>query len=179
MQNVYVALAAGLMLCWLMLAALGPRKADTPNALAVLRYGVILRSLALAFALMPPMMMLYAVWAFLWQTPATLNFAGVLFLAFSAIAGLLLIEVTRVQIVVTEEGITRFSPWSGLATLKWIDVERVRYSSVNQWFVVESAGGLIRISRHLEGIGEFAGTLKRKVAGERWASAASALAAAK
>ena len=163
------------MLCWLMLAALGPRKADTPNALAVLRYGVILRSLALAFALAPPMMMLYAVWAFLWQTPAALNLAGVLFLAFSAVAGLLLIEVTRVQIVVAEDGITRSSPWSGLATLKWIDVERVRYSSVNQWFTVEGAGGTIRVSRHLEGISEFAGTLKRKVASERWASAARAV----
>ena len=179
MQTVYVLLAVGLMLCWLLLAAFGPRKLDVPNALAVLRYGVTLRSLALAFALMPPLMMLYAVWAFLWQTPATLNFAGVLFLAFSAVAGLLLIEVTRVQIVITEEGITRFSPWTGLATMTWIDVERVRYSSVNQWFVVESACGLIRVSRHLEGIGEFAGTLKRKVPGERWASAASALAAVK
>ena len=178
MQTVYVCLAAGLMLCWLVLAALGPRKVDVPN-LAVLRYGVMLRSLALAFALVPLMMMLYAVWAFLWKTPAALNLAGVLFMAFSVVAGLLLIEVTRVQIILTEDAITRFSPWSGLATLKWIDVQRVRYSSVNQWFAIESAGTTIRVSRHLVGIGEFAGTLKRKVAGERWASAESALAAVK
>jgi hypothetical protein len=175
LQTVYVLLAACMMLFWLVLVVLGPRRADASHIIAVLRYGVVLRTLALAIALTPPLITILVVWAFLWKNQATLNFAGISLLAFSAIAGLLLIEVTRVQVVLTEEGITRFSPWSGPITLKWIEVEHVRYSSINRWFVVAGAGQAIRVSRHLGGIGFFVKTVRRKVAAERCASAAAAL----
>jgi hypothetical protein len=175
MQTVYVLLAACLTLFWLVLVVLRPRRIDASNILAVMRYGVVLRTLALAIALTPPLITVYVVWAFLWKNSATLNFAGISLLAFSAIAGLLLIEVTRVQVVLTEEGITRFSPWSGPVMLKWIEVEHIHYSSINRWFVVAGAGQTVRVSRHLGGMGVFVDTVRRKVATERCASAAAAL----
>lgn len=179
MQIVYLLLAACMMLVWLVLVVLGPRRIDASNVVAVLRYGVVLRTLALAIALTPPLITLYVVWAFLWKNPTMLNIAGISLLTLSAIAGLLLIEVTRVQVVLTEEGITRFSPWSGPVTLKWIEVEHVRYSSINHWFVVAGAGQAIRVSRHLAGMGSFVDTVRRKVATERCAGAAAVLNAMK
>jgi hypothetical protein len=158
-----------------LLVVLRPGRIDASNILVVLRYGVVLRTLALGIALTPPLITVYVVWAFLWKSSATLNFAGISLLALSAIAGLLLIEVTRVQVVLTEEGITRFSPWSGPVTLKWIEVEQIHYSSINRWFVVAGARKTIRLSRHLAGMGVFVDTVRRKVALERCASAAAAM----
>jgi hypothetical protein len=177
MQTVFVVLAVLLMSCWLALAVLGPRRMDKANALAVLRYGVVLRMLALLLAMTPLVILLYAMRKFHWETPAKFNLAGFAFLTFSAIVGLWLIEVARVQIVVTEDGITRSSPWSGVATLKWSEIERVRYSSANRWFVVEGAGHTIRVSRYLTGIGVFAEVVERKITADKWASAAGALTA--
>jgi hypothetical protein len=178
MPTVFVVLAIAMMVCWLALAVLGPRRVDTSGAVAVLRCGVVMRLLALLIALTPLLIFLYAVWKFeYWVTQAKFNFGGITFLTLSAIVGLWLIEVARVQIVVTEDGITRSSPWSGLAALKWSEVERVRYSSVNRWFIVEGAGHTIRVSRYLGGIGAFADMVRRKVAPDRWASAAGTLTA--
>src|SRR5260370_7272968 len=174
-QSVCVLLGACMMLVWLVVVVLGPRRADASHVIAVLGYGVVLRTLALAIALTPPLITIYVVWDFRWKNQATLNFAGISLLAFSAIAGLLLIEVTRVQVGLTEEGITRFSPWSGPITLKWIEVEHIRYSSINRWFVVVGAGQAIPVSRHLGGVGFFVSAVRRKVAAERCASAAAVL----
>src|SRR5262249_2973345 len=142
-QIVYVALAASLIIAWLLLAIFGPRKLDVPGVLADMRYGTSLRTLALSLALAVPLVMIYVIATFTWRTDARLNIAGVSLLATSIIAGLLLIEVMRAQVVITEDGLTRFSPWSEPATLRWAEVERVRYSAVNRWFVVEGAGRTI------------------------------------
>src|SRR5262245_37184116 len=125
MQTFYVASALGLMLVWLALAVIGPRKVDVPSTLTRLRYGALIRSLALVLALALPMITVYVVAKFLWSTPTKLNLAGISLLSLSMIAGLPLIEVSRVQIVVSEDGLTKLSPWLGLNTIKWTEVVRV------------------------------------------------------
>jgi hypothetical protein len=178
-QITYVLLASGLILFWLVLVVLGPRKIDVPNVVAVLRYGVALRTIALALALTLPLIMVYCVWAFLWRNQNMLNLAGMSFLACSIIAGLWLIEVTRVQVVLTEEGIRAFSPWRGSVTLKWLDVESVRYSALNSWFILRGAGQTVRVSKYLSGVGAFVEIVRRKVAAERWVSALAVMDALK
>lgn len=175
MQTVYVALAATLLAAWLVLAVFGPRKLQMPGVLAEMRYGPLLRSLALALALVGPLIMMFGLWNFNWRNETRLNIAGAAFLATCIIMGLPLIEVTRAQVVVTEEGLTRFSPWSGPVALKWLAVERVRYSSVNRSFLVEGGGRRITVSRDLTGIGVFAATVKRKLATASWASVAEVM----
>ena len=171
LQIVFLVLAASVSLLWLALAVARPRAIELPNVVAVLRYGVVLRCLALSFALAPPLIMIYVIAVFPWKTDMMLAIAGVSFLATSVIAGLLLIETTRVQIVLTEDGITRISPWTGKLTLRWNEIERIRYSAANRWFVIDGAGQTMRISRHLIGIGAFADIVRRQVPGPRWASA--------
>src|SRR5947207_10208680 len=147
-QTVWAAIAGVLILIWLGLAVIGPRRIDGPNVV-VLRYGIIWRTLALVFALGPALVMLYTMWGVTHWKPSMQNIAGLMLLTFSVIGGLLLIEVTRVQIVVTEDGLTRHSPWAGAGTLSWIEVEVVRYSPGNRYFVVTGGGQTIRVSRSL------------------------------
>jgi hypothetical protein len=116
--------------------------------------------------------LLFAFFSFSWHTETRLNLAGVAFLITSIIMALPLLEVTRTQVVVTEEGLTRFSAWSAPVMLKWTEIERIGYSIANQTFSVEGAGRIIRVSRHLTGVGVFATTVKRKLATATWTSAA-------
>lgn len=175
LQIVFVALPAGLMLIWLTLAALGPRKIDAPNRVAVLRHGPTLRTLALSFALLPPMVMIYVIAVFPWRTETMLINAGISFTMTCLIAGLALIEVTRGQVILTEDGITRMSPWRSLMALHWSEVQRVEYSSMNGVFVVIGAGHRMRVSRYLVGIKAFADVVKRKLGPERYAEAAAVM----
>src|ERR1043166_10092007 len=126
-RTVWVAIAGVLMLVWLGLVVVGPRKVEGPN-IVVLRYGGAWRLLALVFALAPAFVMLYTMWT--WR-PAIQNIVGAMLTAFSVIGGLLLIEVTRVQIVVTEDGLTRHSPWAGTGSLRWIEVEDRKSTRLN------------------------------------------------
>src|SRR5947207_3342567 len=126
MQIAYVVLAACLMLCWLALSAFEPRKLETPNSIIVLRYGAKMSCFALALALASSLIMMYVMWSFFWPTPGKLHLAGGLLAFVSIIAGLPLIEVTRIQIAVAEDGLTLSSPWLGNKVLFWRDVTRVR-----------------------------------------------------
>jgi hypothetical protein len=175
LQIVFVVLPASLMLLWLILAARGPRKFEAPGAIAVLRYGPSLRTLSLALAMLLPMIMIFVIAVFLWRNEKTLIYAGSSYLATCLAAGLAHIEVSRGLVCITEEGVTRISPWKGRVTLKWTEVERVEYSSLNSVFVVIGAGRRIRVSRYLSGVKAFADTLKRKLATERFRPAITAL----
>lgn len=175
MQIVYITIAACMMAVWLALAVFGARKPMRPGALAEMRYGPALRSLALALALLGPLIMIYVIGTFAWRSDTRLHLAGVAFLVTSIIMALPLIEVTRVQVVVTDDGLTRFSPWTQPVTLRWAEVERVRYEAANRSFLVEGGGRTIRVSRHLSGIDFFADRVKRKLATATWAGAAQAL----
>lgn len=174
LQIVFVALASGLILFWLIFALFGPRKVDLPGVLVVLRYGSTLRVLALILAWMPPALMIYAIWSFFWRNDTVLVTAGVSFLTTSVIAGLFLIEVERTQIALSDEGIARDSPWKGRSLLKWDEIERVQYSALNRWLVLQGAGKSIRASLHLIGIGELVRMARSKLPAERYASAAAA-----
>jgi hypothetical protein len=175
LQIVFVALPASLMLLWIILAARGPRKIEAPNTIAVLRYGGTLRSLALALAMLMPMIMIFVIAVFVWRNEKTLIYAGSSYLATCLAAGLAHIEVSRGLVCITEEGVTRISPWNGRVTLNWAEVERVEYSSLNSVFVVIGAGRRMRVSRYLSGIKVFADTLRRKLATERFRPAMPAL----
>jgi hypothetical protein len=175
LQIVFVALAVALMLFWLVFVVRPPRKLELPNAIAVLRYGALLRIMGLGLALGPPTVMTFVVAVFAWRSDAMLTFAGIAFLVMSLIAGLLLIEVHAGQIYLTEDGVTRYSLWSGPTALRWADVVRVRFSALNRWFVVEGRERTLCVSSYLDGMPSFVETVRRKVAAERLVGAAAML----
>src|SRR5262245_13483565 len=174
-QIAFLAVAWGLMLVWLLLTFLGPRKVDAPNVLHVLRYGAMLRTLALVLALLPPMIMTYVIATFPLRNEKALYVAGCSFLAVCLIGGVLLIEVARGQVWISEDKVWRISPWSRQPIeIAWSEVEQVSYSSVNSWFLVRGAGKTARVSTYLIGIGEFVRAARRKLTLDRYGAAAAA-----
>jgi hypothetical protein len=174
LQMAFVSVASALILLWLVVAIRGPRKIETPGVLAVLRYGAALRVLALVLAWGAPALVVYVVVNMVPRNANTQLAVGIGLLALSAIPGLLLIEVERMQIAITEDAIVRLSPWTGMSVVKWGDVMRVSNSKVNRWFVVSSTESTIRVSQHLTGIGEFVKIARRKLSAERYSGAAAA-----
>jgi hypothetical protein len=175
LQMVFVGLESCLILVYVYLALFGPRKITAPGVVVVLRYGSFLRILAVTIAWGAPGIAIYALWNFPWRTDSMLITAGVTFLIASIVPGLLLLEVERMQIAVTEDALIRQSPWTGKCVVKWSEVERVGFSTVNRWFVISGEAHTVRVSRHLTGVREFVQVVKRKLAVERYSGAAAAL----
>jgi hypothetical protein len=175
LQIVFLALAGLLMLLWLTLAARGPSRIEAPNQVAVLRYGPVLRTLALVLALLPLMVTTYVIAVFLWRSSTMLAYAGGSLIGTCLLSAVLLIEVSRGQVLITEDGITRLSPWRSRETIHWTEIQRVDYSSINGVFVVIGAGHRMRISRHLLGVKAFVETVKRKLGPERYSGAAASM----
>ena len=168
LQNFFIALGASLIAFWLIFALRKPRNLDVPDVLVRLRYGSALRVTALVLAWTPPAVMIYVVAKFAWSDDSRLMTAGVSFTAVSLVAGLLLIEAERLEIAVTETGLSRYSPWTGRGSLTWGEIERIEYSPLNRWLLITGAGRAIRLSRHLVSIGEFIKIARRKLAVERY-----------
>src|SRR5215212_12255481 len=103
LQLTFGAAASGMVVFWTVFALFGSRKVEAPGAV-VLRYGSLLQTSALAFALAPPTLMACVIWLLPWRDKQSLAIAGVSFLAISVIAGLLLIEAVRCVILLSEEG---------------------------------------------------------------------------
>ena len=170
-QIVWTIVAGALILFWLVFALAGTRKPNAAGAIVVMEYGRVLRLLALIAALSPPTLMATMVWHLIWRSEERLAIAGCSFLAVSLLGGLLLIEIVRLRIVLTEEGITRSSPWTGTVMVKWGDIKSVKWSPINRWFVIQTGSATVRVSRFLLGGNHFRETLRRKVAAERWVGA--------
>src|SRR5436190_23166583 len=134
LQIVLIALGAALILFWLIFALRKPRAVDVPDVLVTLRYGSGLRIAALILAWTPAAVLMFVAWRLVLHSDNMLIAAGVSFAAMSLLAGLLLIEADRVQIAVSETGVTRHSPWTGRASLAWSEIERIEYSALNRWF---------------------------------------------
>ena len=173
LQMVFVGIATAMVFAWLLVALFSRRKIEEPGALVVLRYGPVLRVLALVLAWGAPGIVIYVLGNFPPRNQDTFLAVGVGFLVACLIPGLLLIEVERTQIAVTEDEIIRRSPWKGKCNLKWSEVSRVDYSRINQWFVISAPTHRIRISRYLNGLGEFVKIARRKLSSERYSGAAA------
>lgn len=79
----------------------------------------------------------------------------VLFLGF-ALIGAALVHESHMKIVLDGEKIVAHSPWRGEVRIQWAAVESLRYSPMNQWFVIRGRlGSVIRIQNFLNGIPTF------------------------
>jgi hypothetical protein len=174
LQVVFVSIAAALIFLWIVVAIFGMRKTDEPGTLVVLRYGSALRVLALVLAWGAPGIVIYVLWTFPPRDQNTFLAVGVGYLIACLIPGMLLIEVERTHIAVTEDELIRRSPWTGKCIVKWSEVTRVGYSRVNQWIVISAPAHTIRISRFVTGLREFVKIARRKLAPERYSGAAAA-----
>lgn len=104
-----------------------------------------------------------------WQRPQNLKTGELLLVALfmvctSGFGEYMLLDAMRTQIALTDAGIVRDTPWSGMKSLRWDQVERVTFSHMSGWFVLRAANHpSIRVSFAITGIGDFEAMLRRKL----------------
>src|SRR5688500_11539179 len=106
---------------WLFLVIRRPPAPPTSDAV-VLRYGGLLRMLAWLSALGIPALLIWVMAYLPLRPPNGVMVVGAGMLVFGVIGGLLLIETSRVRIIITDEGIHGFSPWRGERVIPWKQV---------------------------------------------------------
>ncbi len=167
LQVVFTVLASAMLAGWLTVACRRPVKIALPTIVAELHYGRVLRVMALCFAMTPPTLLLSLIWRLSWRDEWTLAIAGASFLVLGLVPGCLLIEAARSRVILTDAGITRISAWRTNLTLAWGEIERVRYSALNRWYLVSAGNRNIRVSRMLVGVAAFIDLAKAKIPFER------------
>ena len=167
LQYLFLAVAVALFLFW-NLTALVPRRAvKAGNVIAVLRYGRALRLFALTVALAIPTLLAILMLRTPWVDPQRLLLAGGTLTVLSLLGGALLLEVERVVITVTDDGLIGDSPWRRRRELRWPEIERITYSGVNRWYaVVGRDGRTIRASAFLVGLPTLLQALQERVPGK-------------
>jgi hypothetical protein len=87
-------------------------------------------------------------------------------LIFTAVSGYLLLECFFARLVVSQDGITSLSPWSGRRTFRWGEIDSIRYST---WYVIVGPGGKkIYASEYLSGFTELSAEFRQRIPPERW-----------
>jgi hypothetical protein len=134
-----------------------------------LRYPTLLRYFALIVAMTIPLLMAYMMATFAWGSMRSLLVAGGSLAILSLLGGLLLLETEKVALYLTAESLVFDSPWRHRRTIRWSDVSRVSYSSLNRWYVFrDGANTTIRASVYLVGLTHLLTAIRVRIAPERW-----------
>lgn len=167
LQFVFTSLAAIMIGSWFSVDFVRRTKIDANGIIAELRYGRILSITAMCFALTPPTLLCVLIWRLQWRDERMLMIAGSSMLCLGLVPGVLLIEVARVRVILTETSVIRISPWRATVTFAWNDIERVRYSALNRLYELRAGDRAIRVSRLLDGVHKFVESAKAKIPLER------------
>jgi Bacterial PH domain len=90
-------------------------------------------------------------------------------LIFAAMTAWALLEVFVVRLIVSEEGITSVSPWTGRRFFRWDEIEQIRYSKFSRWYVIAGpARKKIYASEYLNGFGHLSAEFSRRIPQGRW-----------
>ncbi len=163
LQSFFTALSA-LMVCgWLGVVRLRPAKIEAANIVAELKYGRVLRITSMCLALTPPTLLCILVWRLNWRDQQMLILAGSSLLSLGFIPGVLLIEVARTRVILTQDAVVRVSPWRATSTLARSAIKSVRFSSINRTYDLLGDGPVMRVSRMLDGVQRFIELAKAKI----------------
>ena len=167
LQILFLSLAVALFLFWTAVALVPRRAVKAGNVLAELRYGRTLRLFALVVALAIPTLTAVLMWVTAWHGTQRLLLAGVSLTGLSLLGGALLLEVERVVLTITADGLIGDSPWRRRREIRWSEIARVTYSSLNRWYAItDSAGRTIRASAYLVGLPVLLHALRERVPGK-------------
>jgi len=81
----------------------------------------------------------------------------------------LFIETTFSWYIVDSTGISKHSAWSPKFFVKWSEVNLIDFISVDQWFIIKTDKGVIRIPTYVAGLSTFGHLVKDNVPAEKWA----------
>lgn len=167
-QTLLLVLAAVLFVVWLAVALARLPPFTGAEVRAELRYGTLVRLIALFAALTMPLLALAVIGFLPWSNITALLRAGCVLLILCLPGGLLLLEVQRVRIAVTTAGLIADSPWRGRRELPWNEIEHVTFSALNRWLVIRGRNGqTIRASLFLAEFPKLLAALKAHVPSPR------------
>lgn len=90
-------------------------------------------------------------------------------LIFTAMSGYLLLECFFARLILSEEGITSLSPWTGERFFRWGELESIGYSKLSRWFVLIGPGRKkIYASEYLKGFLVLCAEFRERIPPERW-----------
>ena len=172
---ILIAAAVVQLALWLVLAGRYKTPTAAPGSI-VLQYGWKMRFFGLCIAFVIPMLMivLFAV------TPArhaarTIPI-GITLLMLGFVGGALLVETQGVYLILSKTGIAGVSPWRRRHEWRWDEVERVSYSRLNRWLILQGPRQeRIRSAFVLVGIRDLAQATLRHVSGMKCAPARTVL----
>jgi Bacterial PH domain len=147
-----------LVMAWLAHTRTRPRPARESHTLAhprsTLVVGLICGGFFLALAVLSAM--------FPGKTGSPL--ITLFFLAFAALGLPLVLDYRNARHTLTPDGLHYGRMLGDGGSLRWSEVQRVRYSEAAKWFRLELAGGkVVRISAMLKGLPEFAAAVLAQV----------------
>lgn len=165
-EGIGVFLTAALM-AWIHHRARRPVPSDPFSGEKILKFGGIYGSLAL-FSILLSGIGTFAALYYSYHDPQ-IGVAEIVFLCGSTLAYLLLsLYMISLwlghRIVLGDQGITRHSPWRLPLTIQWNEVERISLSKGGGSFLVFGKDGQkIKISNELNGFGDFASEIRRRL----------------
>lgn len=77
----------------------------------------------------------------------------------------------RLRIIIRPDGFNYYSPWKNDSFVSWSEVLTMRYSSINDWFIVDTSSNRFRISTHLVYFTAFLDGLMKNVEPSIWEKA--------
>jgi hypothetical protein len=166
----YILIATGLVVVLGVMAWAG-RRARPPvsgNEQSLLfRYSAALRWFAIFAAFGIPIGITLLVVAYPPRGKEVWYVIGV-YALFAALSVPLFWETSRYYVRLTPTGIERRSAWGGLRSCDWDDLQEVRYSPLNSWFVfVAVSGEKIRVHTLLAGLNDLFQFVESRVPADR------------
>src|SRR5262249_33219621 len=145
-------LAALIVLLWLVRR---PPAAPEGTASVTLRYAMIVPAVGFLGAVLVPVgLVAILLFASSQQHLNAENYetGGWMLVGFLLIGGPLLLVGSNTRVFVTGEGVTKYSPFWGTASLHWEEVKKLDYSMTGRYTVVRGDGGrAIRVSDYMGG----------------------------
>ena len=90
-------------------------------------------------------------------------------LVFTAASAYLLLECFVSRLIITEQGITRISPWFRTRTFRWDEIESIYFSEKLRWYVIIGPGKKkLHISEYLNGFAILTVEFTKRIPPERW-----------
>jgi hypothetical protein len=150
-QLLIVLVAAAVYVGWAILLVLPLPVIQPVRDPVVVRHGWLARVLGIGGALIPAALV---VLGFVADATEEAAYAILVFVVFVALLHtILLLEIVRVRLVVSDVGVQLDSPWGRQRFLHWDEIVDVQYSQSGHWFVLYGKNGRkIRASTYIAGI---------------------------
>jgi|GEM_PF-5065191 len=159
-------------LLFLLLALRKPwARGERGTDVGILEYGRGLKAFAVLGVGFASFMTFVAAWGYFmtpdfggWTPGLVLTVVGSIWL----IAGPLAVEVFGAWCRFSPSLIVRHSSWKGTLSVRWEEIEWIRYDMSSERYLIRTPRGTIHLHNYLDGLPEFVELARSRIPAERW-----------